>query len=391
MKIYFSDFSLILLICFFIFFVIRYSTLKRNPKLYLLILLISLATLAYFFNPVKAFEQNGNYTDLYRFFNDMNLFKQLGWNGNTYLFESNYDSYPLTKLLVYGVSRFDNNHLLPVITVLICYGLTFYVVYRWGKDLSIEYRYIAHVALIFIFLNNYKVCITNIRYPIGLALLLFTIYYDFLKDAKKVICLSLYALLGTIHFALLIFFALRLISITIGRYSKKIILITLLMSSQFLGVITNILNRYSRISYINSILYKLDFYTEGDRSTYYEIPVIFLGLIRILCLYFLIRWVRKNINISNYPKILNLYNFSLIIVSFNLGTIWNYHLFNRTGNFVVFLSLIWMLIFYKNRNAKVLSEKGRKQYLLVNSIINVTVCVHLLYYFLSYQYRVMCF
>ncbi len=381
MNIYFSDFSFCLLVVTLMMLAMLKTSIVKRPKQYIVIFVFLLSVMAFFFDPIKAWINNGNYTDLYRFYLDMNAFRAHGWDGNNVYFRTAYYNVPLVKLLVYAVSWTNCYGLLAMIASLIAYGGLGQVLIDIQKTDHQSNQYAAIRFFIFVALINYKVVITNIRMPIGLTLFFIILYLDLVKKVPFYKCLLLYISLGAIHSIFLLFLLLRLILFVGKNYNKYWVYLIVLFSGSFVSLATRFLQRLGNSNYILNILGKIDFYTTGSKSEYYELPIIILGVVKILVtLYLLYKW--KNKENGKYEELIR---FTQIFSIFCAGTIWNYYLFARMTNFLPYL-----IVVLANQNVMQTSMNFKKMH--YSELVILLLCsLHLAYYFLSYQYRVMCF
>lgn len=160
-----------------------------------------------------------------------------------------------------------------------------------------------------------------------------------------------------------------------------------IFSGSLLSVFSRILELFSSKSYIANILYKIDFYTRGDKAAYFETPIVVLGLIKVLLIVFLLQFYRKRM--EKILKLRKMYDFSCIFTAFSIGSIWNYYLFMRTTNYLCFLVAFWTaLLFYQRRQTR---KTKQMTFSLGEFFVLLATIAHLGYYFLSYQYRVLCF
>lgn len=116
-----SVYSFVLLIVLVLIFLFSNTTITKRKKLYVFIVTLLLSTLAFLFNPIKAY-QNGDYTDLYRFYQTLDAIKGLPFNNNVSIF-AEYNNMPVMKVLVYLISRTRNK-----------WFITFYIMFcfLWG-------------------------------------------------------------------------------------------------------------------------------------------------------------------------------------------------------------------------------------------------------------------
>ncbi len=87
-----------------------------------------------------------------------------------------------------------------------------------------------------------------------------------------------------------------------------------------------------------------------------------------------------------------------IILLFSIGSFNNYHLFVRLPVLLTYCGLIFIIVNFSNKenNTKLMSSiVAKKQYNYRTLFVKVTlyaVCiVNVIYYFFSYQYRIICF
>ena len=167
----FSTYAITLLIIFLFIFIV--SKTKKN-KYFIFFTVLLLSIMAFLFNPVKAWLTNGNYTDLYRYWSDMDVFSTYGWNTSDSMFKTQYSVMPVTKLLIYFVSKIGIKRLLACLSCLSVYGIFGYVLSNEAKENKCSNKYLNMAFIIFIFLVNYKISITNIRMPIANSIFFLT-------------------------------------------------------------------------------------------------------------------------------------------------------------------------------------------------------------------------
>lgn len=387
MSLKFSTYSLTLFFIFMLFTFLYKTQLGRKSKCFIFMGTVTLALLAFLFDPVTAWEKNGNYTDLYRFYRDMDAFREYGWNGAAFYFQTAYNNIPVIKMLVFCVAKSGVYGLLAAMSAALVYGLTANTLTRERCHFLLDDRSIVMAFMVFVALTNYKVMITNVRMPIGMALFFLLSYLDLVEGKRNLFLALGYICLPAIHSIFLVFLLLRLLLQFSNRYSMKAILLMAIFSGSLLSVFSRILELFSSKSYIANILYKIDFYTRGDKAAYFETPIVVLGLIKVLLIVFLLQFYRKRM--EKILKLRKMYDFSCIFTAFSIGSIWNYYLFMRTTNYLCFLVAFWTaLLFYQRRQTR---KTKQMTFSLGEFFVLLATIAHLGYYFLSYQYRVLCF
>lgn len=398
MHIYFSNYSTCLLILFVLIMFLGRASLGKKLKLYFFVSVMSLTVLAFLFDPMQAWRVNGNYTDLFRYFVDMDAFTNYGWNGNSSLFKTSYSYIPIIKVLVYLVAKSKIYGLLPAISALAVYGMSSKFILEFRKDTSADGTICINTFLIILFVTNYKVTITNIRMPIGAVFFFWLLYNDCIKQTNKKLCFIGYILLCGIHSIFVVFLILRVISIFVDKYNKFTIAVIMVLSESALTyIIYNWLSVFSNNAYISAILGKINFYTSDQIVEYREPAIVILGILKVVCTIILMRATCKKTDKILWKKYTPIFNFTFIFLSFCVGSFWNYHLFHRMTNFVIYLIAFWYLTYeIKIKNTDTYSPRfaGKRKSLVATRVEWITygiVVLHFLYFFLSYQYRVLCF
>lgn len=395
MNIYFSDISICLLIVYLLTFLLAFSSARNKLKAYFGFIIFILTGIAFYFDPIKAWIIKGNYTDLYRFFNDMDVFQQVGWGGQPNLFQTNYAIIPVTKTLVYLVSCTRIYGLLPAASCLIYYSVASKTIIESKKMFGISNKNAALVFFIILALTNYKIVITNIRMPFGMALFFLVLFFDCTKRIKIHYCLFGYICLCGIHMIFILFLALRLIALVANKYSRIVVGTLLSLSGTGLYWIYNWFNYYSGNILVQSILKKMDFYTSDSISSYSEPWILFLGWLKIFFVIHLLLYCYKKLDRKKLSEISLFFDFTFVFTSFCIGSFWSFHLFHRMTNFMVFLIAFWYNVSrstdFSRSMKSVQYNKRQGKILLIDLSCAVVVVLHFFYFFASYQLRVLCF
>lgn len=388
MGIRFSSYSFVLLLCMIVIMLLGRTTLRTHLNRYIFVSAIVLSVLAFFFDPVKGWRVNGNYTDLYRFFSDMEIFEANGFSATSSRFQTNYDAIPIIKILVFLVAKTGCYSLLAMITCFIVYYMPGKVYCAITKDYNAKKSIAVNAFVCFVALTNFKVVITNVRMPIGLALFLCLIYFDLIRKKRNVFLFLGYISLLAIHSVFAIFIISRLFLFLMNRWSKWIVYILVALSGSAISIVTSFLQRYSSLAYINSILYKINYYTVGTRSEYSEPAIVFLGVIKVVVLmYIVIRSLKKNKNNNT----LDFDNYCILFCVLCIGAIWNYYLFMRLTNFLWYLIPCYYSLDRAMKYTGNINYSNNGKIKIADLSLFAVVAIHFVYYFISYQYRVLCF
>lgn len=153
----------LLIAMLFIIFLLLIFKKSRFNFVYI-ITCILLSIISFNFDPIKAYLDNGDYTDLYRFYEVLDRTRLLGW---TYI--SNHPDYKslfLARIYVYLLSYLKSNAFLPAITCLIVYGLIFSIIYKFSQRIKTSKNIMILTSIFFLITINFRSIITNIRNPI---------------------------------------------------------------------------------------------------------------------------------------------------------------------------------------------------------------------------------
>lgn len=330
----------LLLLCYIMFFLCIFINI--NAKKYIFFIVTILSILAYNYDPVYAYEKLGFYSDLYRIFNDIDMFRYMG---DEYV---GYMTAPLSRIYISFFSNFENNSWLPFTTCIIYYGLYLLFIYKLGIDNRIKNRYILVVIFFVVAITNYSVIIGNIRYPIATVIYIVCLYYDLVKD-KKIYCLG-YVISILIHPGIFIYLLIR--CLVKEKLKKSIaIAVVLIILLNFTEEILSVLAIFSPV-FFGDILSKFLLYKDISNFAEPTISVYIIYILIIVVMMILIYLVKQQLNkIENndYNRLINILILDIIIT---IGFIYNYQLLGRIISLGVTSLPILMLLDFKYNNKK---------------------------------------
>lgn len=342
----------LLLLCYIIFFWAIFMNI--NAKKYIFFIVSVLSILAYNYDPIYAYEKLGFYTDLYRIFNDVDMFRYMG---DEYI---GYMAAPLSRVYISFFAIFDNNSWLPFTTCIIYYGLYLFFIYKLGRDNKIKNKYILVVIFFVVSITNYSMIIGNIRYPIATMIYVICLYYDLVKS-RKFYCLG-YIISILIHPGTFIYLLMRCL---VKEKLKKSIVISVLLII-LLNFIEEILVVLSILSpvFFGDILSKFLLYKDVSNFDEATTSMYIIYILIIVIISVLIYIVKKQLDIlrnNDYNRLINLLIIDIIIT---VGFILNYQLLGRILSLGVTLLPILMLLDFKYNN-----NKNRMYYYIIISFI----------------------
>ncbi len=377
-----SLYALVLLVTFIIIFILSNTKITSKKTLYILIVSLLLSILAYNFNPIRAYNR-GNYTDLYRFYKTMDSIRGLRFNNNVTIFKE-YNNIFVMKILIYIISNLNNNSLLPFISCFIFYFISGQFIRKICDRYNFSPQKMGLTYFMFICLFNYIMVISNIRCPIASAIFAYTIYYDLTTKHKNKIYLLGYLICCGIHPLFIIFLLFRILIFITNKFTEKILYIIIFFYSSLITPLLNLLNKMTNVSYFDFLSMKTNIYFNSwDKSSNDKI-IILTGIIQIIILvYFIINlWKKEKLDDGEYK----LFKVTLCFLFFNVGSLFNFVIFQRTTWMLLFFIIFWFLQGEKDYKKK--KKFSLSSYELI-MIIFSTFC--LATYFLTYQYNVLTF
>lgn len=388
--------TLVLGLCLLLSLLLSFTNIINSKWIYMGILTIILAILGFFFNPMRAYLNNGDYTDLVRIFQELNIFQEYGWNfsnDNNILMTTDYNAVIVSKLYMYVIASITTNfHWLPFINSILSYGFFGIALVLISKKMNIRNSYVSLSFLLFIFINDYSRVIANIRMPLALSLFIFIWACEIYRDKVDILQILGYICVCLIHNAMYILVILKIATIFINKNNQYIIYTIIGVSSLFVNQVIDILYKIKNIGPILAgLLQKMILYSSEngvgiESFTHYKTDIIF-DIFRISIMLFLILMIKNNKVIID-EKMNNLVNFGILLAVFALGSIWSFHLFNRIVLSMLLLIPIYTMILSNRLNQRIYSIY---KWNTLNIIIWFITIGSILFYFLGHVYQQLTF
>lgn len=377
-----STYSLILLVIISIIFILSCTDLTKNKYLYIFIITLLLSVLGCLFNPISAYNK-GNYTDLVRFFQTMDAIKGASFNNNIAIFQE-YNNIPVMKLLLYIISQTGIKQLLPFISSFIFYGSFGLFIAKISNKYKISNTIMGLSFFSFICLFNFKMVIANIRCPMGDAVFMLTLYFDFFTYLKKKWCVIGYIICCGIHPIFILFTLLRVIFILSNKLTSKFFYLFTLFYSLFINYAFELIGNLTNIEIFNYLSTKMDYYTNYWNVESNEPLIILTGIIQIIVLMYFLLIAKKYIDKSSRENAF--YNITMEFVILAIGSAWNFVTFQRCTWILVFFIIYWFIYL------KSIKRKSSKFTLSIYDIVMIALIMFsLISYFFTYQYNVLTF
>lgn len=392
-----------LAIIMFLGWLMSYTEMVRFKKTYILIVIFSLSLLGMLYNPVRGFLEYGFYTDLYRIFNELDLFRTYGWNADkivsdTTRITTNYGPVILSKVYMFLCARLtSNDHILVLINSVLTYGTIAMGLLIVGKKIDASNSEIVSSFIVFVLVNDYTRIIANIRMPLAMSLFLLIWCKQISSEKNGLWYYFAYFLTCLIHSAMIIFFIIKIIVDFIPKKFMKLCVVLMLISSLFVNSTINLLNHFSSVgNAISGLLQKALLYSEDsskvgimglENNFTATISNILKVILFIILLYIIKQAISKNAVKVN-SQILKIVSFGKLVTAFAIGSVWSFHLFNRTVLFMMAIAPIYILIISKKYNMKALSLNEVSLFSLVSWSL---VIVNIVVFFLGYTYNQLVF
>ncbi|MGJ4011341.1 hypothetical protein ACLOEZ_00360 [Levilactobacillus brevis] len=375
-----------------------YTDIVRFKKTYMLVLLFSLATLGMLYDPVKAYLINGDYTDLYRMFSEIDNFRLFGWNADISTptaMTTNYNAILVGKMYMYFIALISNNdHLLSFINAILTYSAAAIGINIVGMKFDLSNTKIVSTFVFFVLINDYSRVIANIRMPLAIAVFMLIFSFEIKDDKKKLWEYFAYIALCLLHNAMFLYLGIKLLVDIIPRSFRKFLILIMTASSIMVTPILSILMRFGGASSIvEGLVQKIQLYTGSNKVGFSllsaNVRMTLINMVR-LCFFIFLIILCKRIggNSSQSRSIDRFICFGEMLVALALGSLWSIDLFNRTVLFMLAIIPFYMIIISSERNVRVLPLKKMDGYTVISWLFLI---LNLLYYFGSYVYQQLVF
>lgn len=377
-----------------------YTDIVRFKKTYMLVLLFSLATLGMLYDPVKAYLINGDYTDLYRMFSEIDNFRLFGWNADKVVstptaMTTNYNAILVGKMYMYFIALIsNNNHLLSFINAILIYSAAAIGINIVGMKFDLSNTKIVSTFVFFVLINDYSRVIANIRMPLAIAVFMLIFSFEIKDDKKKLWEYFAYIALCLLHNAMFLYLGIKLLVDIIPRSFRKFLILIMTASSIMVTPILSILMRFGGASSIvEGLVQKIQLYTGSNKVGFSLLianaRMTLINMVR-LCFFIFLIILCKRIggNSSQSRSIDRFIFFGEMLAALALGSLWSIDVFNRTVLFMLAIIPFYMIIISSERNVRVLPLKKMDGYTVISWLFLI---LNLLYYFGSYVYQQLVF
>lgn len=323
-----------------VFVVIYWITPRKGSWFPFAVLLVLLTVLAYNFTPNET-------DDLSRYFTTLDYFRDSGKDAlDHYIEEGRYswDVYRVMGYYFYFISRFTNNHIMPALTIFICYGSMFLIINKAANRFDVSKWYLFLGAMFAISTYWYYDTASGIRNGFAFALAILATYYHLVERKYIPLCYVLYIAAALSHSAgilpVLVVVATILTLNTSGKYIKYFIIFGIVGGSaliQYLATKTD--NKFIQSFAGQAESHEASALNLSEAGTTFKVN-IFVLLVLIMLLAYLSEFF---INGKFASELKRFYKYSSLLMYFLIGCIFSGLTFVRFVRWI--LPIVGALIF----------------------------------------------
>lgn len=319
----------------FVVFVIGFAVLywiipKKLSWLSFLALVIAFAWLAFNFTP------NEN-DDITRYFMQIDYLREYGYDYLQKCFDegiNDWDVYRVCGYYFYFISKLPDNFYLPAITIFIVYSLNFLMIYKASVRFNVNKANTFFASIFFIATYWYYDLLGGIRNGLVFAVIFACAYYQFVEKKRILFCILGYILACLTHSAgIIIVVLIAVAAVTLnnsGKFMNFLLIFGIAGGSagiQFLATKTD-------NSFVQSIAGKAEDHISHSEITFYLQFTVNLIVLLVVC--FIAFYFSYYILNGEYAKDLKMfYKFSLIVLYFSVGAVFNELIFYRLVRWII--------------------------------------------------------
>lgn len=312
-----------------IFVVLYWITPRKQVWFPLIVLVVLLSILAF------KFEPNEN-DDLLRYFDILTRLHDGGREELQNLIDSNYNNwntYRACAYYFYFISKFNDVHYMPAVTIFIVYGLAMLVFYKAANRFQVNKVYLFLGIMFFVSTYWYYDTASGIRNGLTFAVVFACAYYHFVEKKHIPLCYLGYVLACLTHSAAIMPVVLVFLTIitlnTSGKFMKYALIFGMVGGSaliQFLATITD-------NSFIQSIAGKAEG-AIGDSIN--DLTVFTVNFVTYAFVIVILFYVTNYLIKGEYSDDLTrLYKYSSITIYFILGAVYSSLVFMRFVRWII--------------------------------------------------------
>ncbi len=285
--------------------------------------ILAIAVIAYHSVPVDRI-----WIDLKSYLADLKLYRPMSFAD--FVDQLSERPLPVLQFYLYFISKLGKDGFLMGITILLVYGVNFYILFDAAQRYHIGSGAVRFAIVFLVCTYPYYDAISWTKNPLAFALFALSLYGEFIQERPKLVCWAGYALAAGIHTSITALIMLRIILIFWGRFSQLFVKIALLIFSVFVDPIMNFLMRLLPNSlYLETMDAKVDSYFGAVEIKSFNRWGVCVSKYIVLIISYLqyVMWAK---NEPDENRISNKYlDYLMILLFFLGGTILRHDLFTR--------------------------------------------------------------
>lgn len=368
---------------------------KNYTKIAFIVSVIFLSLVGLLFDPYLA-QSHGVYTDLVRFFNELQLIRNYNLSdaitSSVDPFKSLYPGMVVNNVIMFLVAKTSNLHLLPFLSVLTFYSVLYIQLYSECKKNGLNKYKILLILLLIYALINITDPMCNIRNPLTSLIGVIVLYNNLVNNTSIVLTALGYILIFFIHPSSIIFPIVNVIVKMSNKWTKYLFTAIVFIFSVFsYQISSSLIGVIPGGSILSNVVTKLNSYSGGqaDLVSYGTPFQKFLLWITALGAVFVLYLFNKETK-NKFNKFGNACTFFITI--FIATSVFSVHMFFRFGFILGIFILIMLPIALRNNIIESSSIDGNStkipvSYFNLYLLLGVIIILNFCWYFGTYAYR----
>lgn len=252
----------------------------KKPYRYCILIALSLAIIAYFFEPTSAY-------DLYRIFEKVTWLKEMSINHFLQMYIGNIEIG--FNFCLYVISNLLNEHFIPAIFCFIGYMIMFYIICDYAQLKQMSSFNVAFTVLIFLLSYQHMLLISGIRNFIAMIFFVFLLYVEKIKGKENIFTHLLYIVPVLFHSSMIFFVLIRILLLVKEKFMDKLVIVMAILIAVAPRVILQILSLFQTNALFSTLYDRLNNYLLASTSNFYS-TLILLAMFFQLTLYIYLYW-----------------------------------------------------------------------------------------------------
>ncbi|WP_413537679.1 EpsG family protein [Enterococcus malodoratus] len=346
-----------------LYIILSICTLIIVPHVRRKYVLVTLLISALAFGIVALFmtPNEGVFIDSIRFFGELDQLRSVRYFSGIIdswrycLDKINYSGVPIAGLYILMISLIKSNAFLLGITAFIQIIFAFIWIKKIADDSENFNRSIFWGLFFFLAWFNFMASVSGVRNMTAFIIFGYLTYISFQEDKFRIINWIMSFSLCFFHSSILIFFVIRVFCYIIWSKKLNYIFNLVLFLNRFIQQsVLVFLSYFSNFPFIDQILFKSEQYLGanayiGATSDFSQIR----NLVKLLTVVILFMLYRKY---SNRKFSIKYDNFFISTVCFSIGSFFDYILFGRTVNLIVFLTIPYFMTIFCQKKYTINSD-----------------------------------